>query len=131
MTLIYLHPNATNPNRAKGPRPTHANAGPKVTRLHKGRDHLSDRIQPTMIVDNSGFNSLVTAWKYADVWDSFRVVYDKLDDVPERLRNYTIVRNDDPSEAYGALLQMPPSGAKLGDAASYLSRKLLAKVRLN
>lgn len=88
---------------------------------------MTTQSEPTTITDNAGFQSLVQMWKFVGMWDDFSVVYDDMGEVPARLRNYTVVRSDDPNEPYGALLQMtPPNGA----APSLIGKKLLAKVRL-
>ena len=92
---------------------------------------MSDQSQPTTITDNAGFRSLVNAWKYADIWDRFDLVYDGLSQVPARLHDYTVIRSDDPQEPYGALLQMSPGIAANGGSGALLGRKLLAKVRLS
>ncbi len=92
---------------------------------------MTDANLPATIIDDAGFNYLVNAWKFADIWDKFDVVYGSKPDVPERLRAFTIVRSTDPNEPYGVLLQMSPAAAMTHDRASYMSKKLLAKVRLN
>ncbi len=92
---------------------------------------MIDANLPATIIDDTGFNRLVNAWKFADIWDKFDVVYDSKPDVPERLHAFTIVRSTDPNEPYGVLLQMSPAAAMTQDRASYMSKKLLAKVRLN
>ena len=92
---------------------------------------MTTTTQPATITDNTGFRSLVNAWKYADIWDKFDLVYNGVREVPERLHDYTIVRSDDPAEPYGVLLKMPPAVAAPGNVQSYLGRKLLAKVRVN
>ncbi len=92
---------------------------------------MIDASLPATIIDDAGFKCLVDAWKFADIWDKFDVIYDSKPDVPERLRAFTIVRSNDPSEPYGVLLQMSPATAMTHDHASYMSTKLLAKVRLN
>lgn len=92
---------------------------------------VTDTKLPATIVDDAGFQSLVNAWKYAEVWDSFDLVYDGKSNVPARLHNYTIVASNDPKEPYGVLLQMSPASAA-GDAhTNYTGKKLLAKVRLS
>jgi hypothetical protein len=92
---------------------------------------VTDTKLPATIVDDAGFKSLVNAWKYAEVWDSFDLVYDGKPNVPARLHDYTIVASNDPKEPYGVLLQMSPVSAA-GDAhTNYAGKKLLAKVRLS
>ena len=86
---------------------------------------------PATITDNAACKSLVNAWSYADVWDSFDLVYDDKSAVPARLHNCTIVRSDDPNEPFGALLQMTPENAQGKDVKNYFGKKLLAKVRLS
>ena len=92
---------------------------------------LTNTNQPTTITDNIGFKSLVDAWKYADVWDKFDLIYDTQHDVPQRLCDYTIIRCDDPNEQFGILLKMTPCIARNGGSNAYFGKKLLAKVRLN
>lgn len=92
---------------------------------------MTNPIQPTTITDNVGFKSLVNAWKYADVWDKFDLIYEGQSDVPQRLCDYTIIRSDDPDEQYGILLKMTPCIARSGGSTVYFGKKLLAKVRLN
>ena len=91
---------------------------------------MTKQSEPTTITDNAGFQSLVQTWKYVDMWDNFGVVYDDLREVPQRLRSFTVIRCDDPSEPYGALLQMAPPNATGEAAPSFIGKKLLAKVRL-
>ncbi len=90
-----------------------------------------DNNLPATIIDDAGFQSLVNAWKFADIWDQFDVIYDGKPDVPARLHGFTIVRSNNPQEPYGVLLQMCPKQAKTDDGPQYMGKKLLAKVRLN
>lgn len=92
---------------------------------------MTQQMQPVTITDTPGFASLVNAWRYADIWDRFDLVYDGIGSVPERLHDCTIIRSDDPTEPFGVLLQMPPNSVHSGGSQAYTGRKLLAKVRLD
>lgn len=91
---------------------------------------MIDNSLPATIIDDAGFKSLVNTLKYADVWETFDLIYDGKPQVPERLHGFTIVSCNDPAEPYGVLLQMSPEHVNAGDCAGYTGQKLLAKVRL-
>jgi len=91
---------------------------------------MPQKMTPATITDTAGFQSMVKVWNYVGAWENLDVIYDDLQQVPPRLRHYTVVRSEDPAEPYGALLQMRPPCANATAANSYLGKKLLAKVRL-
>ena len=93
-------------------------------------DDMTDQEYPVTIRDNEGFETLVTAWKHSGIWDDFAQVYEGKRDVPTRLKGFTILTSVDPTEPYGALLQVIPAQAQKDRQTEFAGRKLLAKVRL-
>lgn len=92
---------------------------------------MSNNGYPVTIRDDAQFNTLVAALKFANYWEDFDFVYESKRDVPSRLHGFTVIASNDPSEPYGALLQVAPGQAETDVNLNYMAYKLLAKIRLN
>lgn len=93
--------------------------------------HASVTGLPTIIKDEKCYDTLINAWKFAGVWDTFGLVYDGMSDVPERLTGFVVVTSKDASEEYGILMQITPEQVNMSNSDNLMKQKLLAKVRLN
>ncbi len=92
---------------------------------------MTDEDYPVTIRDDARFEALVKTWKYGGIWENFSQTYESKPDIPARLQGFTIIARNDPSEPYGALLEVSPIQAKEDNQTSYAGRKLLAKIRLD